>query len=150
MMKEILDIILSYSNQHVLNAGLPNEKIVEFEKTNGIVLPKSLKELYLHFDGGELFIPGTTIYGLFDSNADNTLKARNSKVLRQKMALPTNYLIIARLNYGDLICVDLNQPNRVIQWSHETDEEFCEWDNIEQWLLEMIADYNEYEAGEPS
>ncbi len=147
MMKEILDKLLSYSNQHDLNAGISDEKIVDFEKTNGIRLPKSLKELYVRFDGGELFIPGTTVYGIFDSDVNNTLRARNSNAIRSKMALANNYLIIARLNYGDLICVDLNCENRVIQWSHETDEEFCEWDSLEQWLSEMIADYEEYEAG---
>lgn len=150
MVQTVYNHLMRYSNLHELNPGLTNDKINEFELTNHIMLPKELRELYLHFDGGELFIPGTTIYGIYDSSIENSIKNRNAKAVRQKMSLTANYLIIAKLNYGDLICVDLNKPNKVIQWSHETDELFCEWDNIDQWLSEMIADYEEYEAGEQS
>lgn len=146
MINSIIKKLLAYSKLHDLNKGLTNEEIQKFEVDNGIILPNALKEVYSCFDGGELFVPGTTVYGL--KNGENSIRTRNSRVVRQKMSLTANYLIIAKLNYGDYICVDLSQNNKVIQWSHESDEGFCEWDNLEQWLSEMITDYEEYEAGE--
>ena len=148
MKEAIFTRLMHYSRVHELNKGLSSDKISEFEAENGIVLPQDLKELYSHFDGGELFVPGATVYGIYDSSAENTVKCRNSGVVRRKTSLPLTYLIIARLNYGDLVCVSLNAPYKVIQWSHEDDELFCEWESIEQWLSEMISDYEAYTEGE--
>lgn len=148
MMKSIFDKIMIFSGAHELNCGLTNEQIVNFEVANKIKLPDALKEIYKNFNGGELFVPGTTVYGLDGDGITETIKNKNSKANRMKMSLPNNYLIFAKLNYGDLVCVNLNSPYDVVQWSHEDDNLFCEWDSIEQWLLEMIADYEEYEAGD--
>ncbi len=148
MTEKIYEDLMQYSNLHELKQGLTKEKILEFETENKISLPEDLKELYQHFDGGELFIPGTTVYGLYDPNVEYTIRNANRSEVRQKMSLPRTYLIIASLNYGDLICLDLNAPYKVIQWSHETDEMFCEWDNLEQWLREMIEDYKEFEESD--
>lgn len=148
MMNLILDKLFNYSRLHELNCGLSNEKIDDFEKLNNIILPQMLKEIYLKFNGGELFVPGTIVFGIFDSNAKNSIQANNSKNIREKMSLPISYLIFAKLNYGDLICVNLEKPNNVVQWSHETDELFCEWKGIDEWLSEMIDDYEKYEIGD--
>lgn len=147
-MKLVLEKLMLFSRVHELNCGLTKEQIADFEVANKINLPQELKELYKQFDGGELFIPGTTVYGLFDNENTETIRNKNKKSIRGKMSMPYNYLIFAKLNYGDFVCVNLNAPYDVIQWSHEDDEVFCIWDSIEQWLSEMIADYEEYEADE--
>lgn len=148
MIEKIYTGLMQYSNLHELNNGLTKEKIIEFETENRISLPEDLKELYQYFDGGELFIPGTTVYGLYDPKVEYTVRNANRGEIRQKMSLPVTYLIIAKLNYGDLICIDLNSPHKVVQWSHETDEMFCEWESLGQWLSEMIFDFKEFEAGD--
>ena len=47
-----------------LNPGLTKEEIQAFEEKNKLVLPDSYKNLLECFDGGEIFRPGTKIYGL--------------------------------------------------------------------------------------
>ena len=92
------------------------------------------------FNGGEIFIPGTKIFGITDEE-EYSVKFNNGKKTRSNFNIPNNYLIIAQLNFGDFICIDLNYPNRIIQWDHEEDVEFDEWNSLEEWLSEQIRDY---------
>ena len=55
--------------------------------------------------------------------------------------IPNNYLIFAKVNYGDLLCINLNEEHEVIQWDHELDEEFCKWESLEEWLEDSINNY---------
>lgn len=144
---EILKLLMSYSEYHDLCKGLSKESIINFEKNNSIILPQELKELYECFDGGEIFIPGTLIYGLLPSEKRKNLREANLKKTRCDFNLPNKYLIFAKLNFGDMICVNINSPFDVIQWDHESDEQFCYWNSIYEWLEETIKDFQEYEAG---
>lgn len=102
----------------------------------------SYKSLLKCFNGGEVFIPGTTIYGLYESDSNYSLKKVNSKDLKKSMGIPNNYLIIAKLNFGDYICIN-QESGTIIQWDHENQNIFLQWNSLEDWFEEMIDDYFE-------
>ena len=137
-----------YSNMHELNTPLEKADLRRFEDDNGLVLPAPLVELLSFFDGGEIFIPGTIVYGVNSSNRFKSIKEANSSTIRNNYRIPKSYLIFSCLNYGDFICVNLKDPHDVIQWDHEKDEEFCSWGSIEEWLSETIQSYKDYEDGD--
>ena len=145
--EQLFQLLVSYNKCHDLCEGLSEEAISSFEKSNSITLPSELKSLYRVFDGGEIFVPGTLIYGINQSSKRKTLREANSKVSRGNYTIPSNYLVVAKLNFGDLICVYLNNPFNVIQWDHETDEQYCFWDSLFEWLEESIKEYKDYEEG---
>nr|MCR5206684.1 SMI1/KNR4 family protein [Lachnospiraceae bacterium] len=80
--------------------------------------------------------PGTILYGIAHSVGHHTLSEINRK--SQTFKIPETMLIIGRLNYGDLFCIDLDNQN-IIQWDHEMNVEFCRWNSLEEWLEEIIA-----------
>lgn len=131
-----------------LNPGLTKEEIQAFEEKNKLVLPDSYKNLLECFDGGEIFRPGTKIYGLGVYEGQANIKEINSSVFRSYLSLGPDYLIIASLNFGDLICINLNKNNDIIQWDHEEDSAFDSWDNLEDWLEFTIKSYLAYEVGD--
>lgn len=140
--KELVSIIYSYKEENYLIPPCNSLEIKKFEHDNNIVLPKEYVELILEFNGGEVFIPGTKIYGILDE--EYSLKKINSKENRKIFSIPNNYLIIAKLNFGDFICVNLNSPNEIIQWDHENNTLFFKWDTMFDWLSDTINDYARY------
>ncbi len=56
-------------------------------------------------------------------------------------------LIVADLNYGDMICID-EENNVIVQWDHEKGEIVEKWDSFSSWLKEEmeigkdLVDYN--------
>lgn len=140
-------VLMTYDKCHDVCTALLDSDINDFEKENSVALPQELRCLYRHFDGGEIFIPGTTIFGLTNSNKRKTIKEVNSKLSRSRFNIPSTYLIFAKLNFGDLICVNLNAPFDVIQWDHENNENYCVWGSISEWLDETIKEYIDYEEG---
>ncbi len=134
---ELFNILQKYKSIMEFNKGCSESMLEEFQCKNGIRLPKSLVDLLKCFDGGELFIPGIVIYGT-GKNGGLSLKEVNKRDKRSIFNIPKNYLIFAKVNYGDFLCIDLNGKNEVIQWEHELDEEFCRWDSLESWLRETI------------
>ena len=146
-MKKVYDRLHSFIDVMLFYEPATREKIALFQNENGIELPNSYVELLSLFDGGELFIPGTIIYGITPRANEKTIVDVNGRKARSITKLPNTYLIFGRLNYGDLICIDLNGNNEVIQWDHEQDEEFCRWNSIEEWLTDQIDDYIEYNDG---
>lgn len=105
--EQSFQLLVSYNKCHDLCEGLSEEAISYLEKSNSITLPSELKSLYRVFDGGEIFIPGTLIYGINQSSKRKTLREANSKVSRGNYTIPSNYLVVAKLNFGDLICINL-------------------------------------------
>ena len=145
--QKIFESLMTYSNCHDLCEAVSKEVIYEFEQKNQILLPRELKDLYRCFDGGELFIPGTIVYGLIPSEKRKTIKEVNLKIKRSSFNIPKNYLIIAKLNFGDMICVNLKDPFDVVQWDHENNEKYCFWNSICEWLDETIQVYRDCEEG---
>ncbi len=135
--RELFVILKRYSEKMEFNRGCSKEMLESFQKKNGIVLPLPLAELLTCFDGGELFVPGTVIYGT-GANGGESLKDANRREKRNIFKIPNTFLVFAKVNYGDFLCIDLNNNNEVIQWDHELDEEFCRWNSLEEWLKDTI------------
>ena len=63
--------------------------IVTFENKNSILLPNSLRGLLKLFNGGEIYSPGTRIYGI---DKDDTCSfIRISQTNRTDLKIPENY-----------------------------------------------------------
>ena len=144
-MQQILNNLLSHESCNDILPPIKENEIYKFEKNNKITLPLPFLELLKRFDGGEILIPGPIVYGIKESLSRNTIKEINSKENRSHFSIPNNYLIIAKLNYGDIICINLNAPHDVIQWDHETDSTFCNWDSLNEWLADNLSSFEEFE-----
>lgn len=134
----------NFSNEMDFNPAVSEDEIKNFERENNISLPASYKELLTHFDGGEIFVPGTLIFGINNYEDCPSIKEVNSKSKRSLMSIPNDNLIIAELNFGDFIAIDLNSEE-VLQWDHECDEEFDRWDTLYDFIEFLITSYK---AGE--
>lgn len=144
-MNEILKRLLDKNFNNDILPALTQQEISSFEKTNHIKLPDDLKELLTCFDGGEILVPGPTLFGVNFNSVRKTIKEANGKNSRCIFSIPNNYLIIAKTNYGDLICIDLNSPHKVVQWDHEHNEPFCDWNTLTDWLNDAISSYEKFE-----
>lgn len=142
-MKRVITKILE-KNKDVLDSVSDNE-ITDFENDNGIYLPKDYAELLKTFDGGEILIPGPIIFGVKENNLRKTIKEINGKSFRKNFSIPSNYLIFGKLNYGDFVCINLNNPHDIIQWNHETDQLFCSWESLKDWLKDNLSSFEEFE-----
>ncbi len=143
----ISEIATSFQKYGDIMEFLPPVSLIDvaaYEKKNHCKLPVSYVELLKHFNGGEIFIPGTVIYGIRPRDVFYSVDAANASDIRNSVSIPDGYLIIGRLNFGDYICIDLSDAGKVIQWDHENDEEFMRWESIEAWLTESIEDFQRY------
>ena len=52
-------------------------------------------------------------------------------------------LIIAHLNFGDMICLDMER-NVIVQWDHEIGEEVYEWNSFSDWLRDELESGKEF------
>lgn len=139
--EKLLQSLRSYDDFHDLHEGISSESIHSFETNNKIILPQDIKRVYECFDGGELFVPGIVIYGLLTLEKYKTIRDVNSKDAREDYSIPKEYLIFAKLNFGDLICVNLNSPFDVIQWDHERNESYCTWSSVSEWIEDFLFTY---------
>lgn len=130
-----------YGDVMALNAPAVLAALAAFEEAQCLKLPLALRELLACFNGGEIFIPGTTIYGTEQEGAYSLAHANAGK---GRFSIPEPYLVFAKLNFGDLLAINMEAPHDVIQWDHEADEEFDRWDSLEAWLDEAIQDYDAY------
>lgn len=147
-MEKALKKLLDYGMNNEVLPPETEDGISSFEKDNHIRLPLEFIDLLKAFDGGEILIPGPTIFGIKESELRKTIKEINGNRTRGLFSIPNNYLIVAQLNYGDYICIDLNAPHTVIQWDHEKDELFCKWDNLSDWLEDTVSSFEQYLEGE--
>lgn len=134
-------VLQRYGSVMALNPPAAPAALVGFEEARHTALPPALRELLACFNGGEIFIPGTIIYGV-DLEGEHPLTRVNTSSGR--FSLPEQYLVFAKLNFGDLIAINTNAPYDVIQWDHELDQEFDRWDSLEVWLDESIQEYEAY------
>lgn len=141
--ENIIDRLALFGKGVKLNSGVSANEIEKFERANEFILPPEYTAFVKKANGGEIFIPGTIIYGinLSETNKYQDLKSNNEKTTRLHLSIPNNYLIIAKLNFGDFICINLKAPHDVIQWDHELDEEYMNWSSFKEYLEESIEDY---------
>ncbi len=150
-MKYCIDEIRKYSvGVHELKKGIRKEKIKLFEKKTGIVLPDDYMEFLTIYNGGELFVPGTSIAGIYDEEQEEKEKFGNyldDNLQKKWPDMGDKLLIVADLNYGDMICIN-EENNVIVQWDHEKGEIVEEWDSFSSWLKEEmeigkdLVDYN--------
>lgn len=145
----IMDKLNMFGSTMEFEKPATDKEISDFQNTNGIILPPQYVDLIKTFDGGELFVPGTRFFGITKKKDYRTIKEVNGKDNRLNYSIPHSFLIIGKLNYGDLLCIDLNNNHEIIQWNHENDEEFCRWNSLEEWLLETIDDYEKSVGVDP-
>ncbi len=144
--RELYEKLMCYPRAMRLNPPASEKQLRGFEEEFHTELPDQFRELLECFDGGEIFVPGTVIYGVGGQGSES-LAAFNRGLARRDFSIPPQYLLFAELNFGDFLCIDLTGEHSVIQWDHETNEEYDEWESLSQWLEETIEDYAEY-AGE--
>ena len=133
-----------YKDVMALNAPASSDALATFEKAQQLHLPPMLRKLLACFNGGEIFVPGTIIYGV---NQEGAYSLAQANAVKGRFSIPAPYLVFAKLNFGDLIAINMATPHDVIQWDHEMDEEFDRWDHLESWLSEAIQDYDAYLEG---
>lgn len=135
-LKEMVKQIQSFGNSE-LSKPCSEDRIQEYQKDNHFELPESYQKLIKCFNGGEIFIPGTIIYGI--GNEDDIIKVNNS--LRKVMSIPKEFLVFGKYNFGDYLCIEMKKPERIIQWDHENDKLYDQWSNLYDWLNELINVY---------
>ena len=100
-------------------------------------LPEPLSQLLMEFNGGELFVPGTTIHGLNKRGKALSLWEVNQEYLHEMVADPDRYLVFATTNFGDMLLFD-KETGQIIRYDHETGEQVSSWGSLEKWLKNTI------------
>jgi hypothetical protein len=133
---------------HFLNPGVEVSVVEEFEKDNNIVLPRQYKDFLQLYNGGELFRPGTKLAEIYSGKTNEKkigIPYLDESLLRHRRlpGMPDDLLIIADMNYGDLICIVLDRNNgesEVVQWSIEDNDISRKWNSFTEWLLSTLEE----------
>ena len=131
---------------HVLDKGITEQEILEFEEKYNICLPFYYREWLKINNGGELFATpvGTSIVGIL---GDRERKKgvgylEDNFDINKRCGMPDFFFIIARTCLGDVYGFDLSRTNEkdgvIIFWNHEMDEFTEEWDTFGEWLNEEM------------
>ncbi|WP_310552166.1 SMI1/KNR4 family protein [Paenibacillus glufosinatiresistens] len=149
-LKAFFDQINKYSDGvHSLNNGVDIDHILQTERELNVGLPQIYKEFLQVCNGGELFIPGTVLAGIYYPELGEKQRGASylNESLRENRRRPgmTNILlIIADLNYGDSICFDLSTNNgydaRVVQWDRESQSISRSWEEFKDWIMDVIEE----------
>lgn len=132
----------------MLNPGISEEEIENFEKSYNINLPYYYREWLKINNGGELFtIPAGTILGEILGNREKRngipYLEYNFDNKKRWPGMPNYLFIVADTSDGDVIGYDLNNTNnldgRIISWSHENGEVDEEWDSLGEWLNDIMV-----------
>ena len=129
---EVYENLTKHSGSMSFNPPAKESDIVSFEADNSLCLPESYKELLKLFNGGELFVPGTKVYGINREEAESFISV--TQVNRTELLIPTGYFIVAKLNYGDYICLNFNPPYDVIQWDNSKKCQYLSWLSLNRGL----------------
>ncbi|WP_399627922.1 SMI1/KNR4 family protein [Sporosarcina sp. SG10008] len=142
---------------HSLNIGVDLDTIEKLEIELNIQIPEIYKDFLLACNGGELFIPGTILSEIYipsfgPKQIGNSYLNDSFKKERRRPGMPDKYLIIADLNYGDTICMEIEKNGeydaKIIQWDRESQTVSRNWDGFVEWIMdvldegEMLVDYN--------
>lgn len=114
--EEIFEKILKNKDKMILYRGVTNECISKYESNNKMYIPDEYKSWLKFSNGGELFVPGTILFGIESDvspiDQEKTLRYANRSEIRKRMfSIPLSYLVVGKLNFGDFICIDLNNEN---------------------------------------
>lgn len=146
--QKVVSQLSKYEKECLFFSPLADGEFAKKTTEIGISLPEELLELLHCFDGGELFIPGTTIYGLASHPHVHSIQQANAELKQLRYSIPSNYYVFGKLNFGDFLCVNLEPGHDVIEWDHENNERYCSWGSISEWLQETITVYTNEISGE--
>ena len=133
---EIYHKLRQHTSSISFNPPAMESYISAFENDNSMQLPKSFRELLKLFNGGEIYSLGTRIYGIDKDDTSSFL--RISQTNRTNLKIPENYYIIAKLNYGDYICLNFLPPYDVIQWDSAKKRRYLSWNSLDMWLESIL------------
>lgn len=143
---------------HVLNDGISETEVNDFEIKYHMYLPFFYREWLKMNNGGELFTPGTVLARILGNEEyeEGTLYVENNFDSNRRWPQMPNYLfIIAKECTGDAIGFDLRRTNKsdgvIIYWDHETGKISKEWNNLAEWLdyeMEMGKGLINYDGSE--
>ena len=158
------DYIVSELNRysegiHILNSGIEEATIEQFEEKSGMCLPSSYKAWLNIHNGGELFaLPcGTNFCGILgNTEREKGVFYLEDNFIAEKRAGVFNYLfIIGDLCDGELIAFDLRRTTLedgcVVQFDVESGRIIDEWNGFSQWLDSVLVEGKElfdYEGNE--
>jgi hypothetical protein len=117
--------------------GANEQEILAFEINAGISLPLGYKDWLALSDGGEIFNPGVELYGVAEKKFPKLLVRCGDDV-----EVPNTLVVIGRTAFGDAICFE-NGSEKIIQWSHETNEEYLTWDSFANYLEDAEEMYGD-------
>lgn len=132
---------------HRLVPGAAPESIARAEAALGISFPSELRAFLSRWNGGLLFAkefdvhlwhiddPATDGLHVFATNIVHS----NLKRMRE-FGQPPTLLAFAQYPDGRLACFDLTTAGRVVDWDSRTFEVEHEYDSLEDWLNEKMAD----------
>ena len=104
-------------------------------------LPSAYLDILRLFNGGEIFLPGTVIYGIGNDSKFPFFKSANYGDIHKARSIPNSLLIIGQVNYGDLICIEKDVPNKIFLWDINEHTISYQWTDFSQLLEEEIEDY---------
>lgn len=133
---EIYNILSQNSLSTFLNSPTTESNIIAFENDESIQFPQSFKKMLKFFNGGDIQTPGIEIYGI-DTENENGFTYIN-QANKKHLKIPENYYIIAKLNYGDYICLNFLPPFDVIQWDSSKKRKYLSWNSLEVWLESIL------------
>ncbi|MDE7200368.1 MAG: SMI1/KNR4 family protein [Lachnospiraceae bacterium] len=126
---------------HVLNDGISEAEINDFEIKYHIYLPFYYREWLKMNNGGELFLPGTVLYqiqGNEEYEVGTSYVEYNFDPTKRWPQMPNYLFIIAKICTGDAVGFDLRKTNKsdgvIIYWDHETGRVSKKWNSLAEWL----------------
>lgn len=140
-MKNMIERLKNAGKKLELRPGV-SQSLIDASET---VLKRDIPDDYTQWlfisNGCEFISSGTVFYGLNTASKHFSLEYHNSATFRSHYSLPDDLLIIGKMSFGDLICIDAENGN-IVQWDHENDEEFDYWDNLIAYLeFECESDF---------
>ncbi len=127
---------------HVLNNGITEEELTDFEIRYNIYLPFYYREWLKLNNGGELFAtPAGTVLKRVRGNEESEFGSyleNNFDPNKRWPQMPNYLFIIAKECTGDAVGFDLRHTNRydgvIILGDHETGKVSKRWGSLAQWL----------------
>lgn len=155
-MKQIKEMLARYEGAHDLTKPTTMARVEQFEAQLHLALPKDVKTFLTTIgNGGEIFVPGTVLYGIYDRDCGHVQEMSelmpywNRAEIRMEYQLPRGFYVIGMTNYGNVIGID-EKTGKIVEWDHEVGKPFITWDTFREYLAQEIAEYERYlrEEGE--
>lgn len=143
----------------LLNKGIDEKTICDFEKKYGIFIPDIYKQWLKIYNGGEFFaLPvGTTFAGILGDaeREDGVFYLEDNFEHIKRIGILSNIFVVGELCDGEIIGFDLNRTTKedgyIVQFDVESAQVIEEWDEFTTWLNYVFEEGHElfdYEGNE--